>query len=64
MKLGGDRFLSRRHAAIQAGPAGLALADQKSRNGTYVRRGGSLHLNAGDIFLIGRQLLRVESVSL
>ena len=64
VKLGGDRFLSRRHAAIQAGPAGLVLADQKSRNGTYVRRGGSLLLNAGDIFLIGRQLLRVESVSL
>ncbi len=63
VKLGGDRFLSRRHAAVQAGPSGLVLVDQKSRNGTYVRRLGSLHLHAGDIFLIGRQLLRVEAVT-
>jgi len=63
VRLGADRFLSRRHAAVQAGDTGLALADQKSRNGTYIRRGGSLRLAAGDIFLIGRQLLRVEAVA-
>ncbi len=64
LRLGADRFLSRRHAAVQSGPAGVYLADQKSRNGTYIRRHESLRLVAGDIFLIGRQLLRVEAVSL
>lgn len=63
IRLGADRFLSRRHAAVQAAQQGLALADQKSRNGTYIRRRGSLRLQAGDIFLIGRQLLRVEAVT-
>jgi pSer/pThr/pTyr-binding forkhead associated (FHA) protein len=64
IRLGADRFLSRRHAALQAGAAGMCLADQKSRNGTYIRRRGSLRLQSGDIFLIGRQLLRVEAVTL
>jgi pSer/pThr/pTyr-binding forkhead associated (FHA) protein len=63
VRLGADRFLSRRHAAIQPGPDGLALVDQKSRNGTYVRCRGPLRLHAGDILLIGRQLLRVEAVA-
>jgi len=37
--------------------------DQKSRNGTYLRREGVLFLQAGDILLVGRQLLRVEALA-
>jgi len=60
---GTDRFMSRKHAAIQQTPSGLVLADLKSRNGTYLCRRGSLTLVHGDIFMIGRQILRVEAVT-
>jgi len=63
IRLGADRFLSRKHAALQPGANGPVLADLKSRNGTYIRRGGTLRLQAGDIFMIGRQLLRVEAIT-
>jgi pSer/pThr/pTyr-binding forkhead associated (FHA) protein len=64
LRLGGDRFMSRRHASIDKSPDGrLVLVDLGSRNGTYIRRRGVLTLNDGDILLIGRQLLRIEAVS-
>jgi len=63
IRFGADRFMSRRHAQVEQGPSGLLLVDQKSRNGTYLRREGVLLLEAGDILLIGRQLLRVEALA-
>lgn len=58
-----DRFMSRRHAAIQSDAAGIALTDLGSRNGTYIRCEGPLRLRDGDILLIGRQLLRIEAIA-
>lgn len=63
IRFAADRFMSRRHAQIEQGPSGLLLVDQKSRNGTYLRREGVLFLQAGDILLVGRQLLRVEALA-
>lgn len=63
IRFGGDRFMSRRHAQIEQGPDGPVLVDQKSRNGSYLRRAGVLSLEAGDILLVGRQLLRVEALA-
>lgn len=60
---GTDRYMSRKHAAIQQSANGLVLVDLKSRNGTYVCRRGQISLGAGDIFMIGRQILRVEVVA-
>lgn len=62
IRCGADRFMSRKHAAFQNGSGGLVLVDLKSRNGTYVRRRGSLSLVDGDVFMVGRQLLRIEAV--
>lgn len=63
IRFASDRFMSRRHAQIEPGPSGPLLVDQKSRNGTYLRREGTLFLEGGDILLIGRQLLRVEALA-
>lgn len=60
---GTDRFMSRKHAAIQTSGSGLALVDLKSRNGTYVCRRGQITLREGDIFMVGRQILRIETVA-
>ncbi len=60
---GTDRFMSRKHAAIQESGQGLVLVDFKSRNGTYVCRRGQISLGEGDIFMIGRQILRIETVA-
>lgn len=62
VRCGSDKFMSRKHAAIQNSPKGLALVDLKSRNGTYIRRRGVIKLNEGDVFMVGRQLFRVEAV--
>ncbi len=59
---GADRFMSRKHAAIQQSGSGLVLVDLKSRNGTYVCRRGQVLLGEGDIFMVGRQILRIEAV--
>ena len=63
VRCGADRFMSRKHAVIQMGAAGLVLVDMKSRNGTYVRRKGDLALGDGDVIMVGRQLLRFEALA-
>lgn len=60
---GTDRFMSRKHAAIQQSGSGLVLVDLKSRNGTYLCRRGQIPLGEGDIFMVGRQILRIETVA-
>ncbi len=60
---GTDRFMSRKHAAIQQSASGLVLVDLKSRNGTYLCRRGQISLGEGDIFMVGRQILRIETVA-
>ncbi|NOZ00915.1 MAG: FHA domain-containing protein [Deltaproteobacteria bacterium] len=58
-----DRFMSRKHAMLKKADKGFVLSDAGSRNGTYVCRRGTLALVDGDIFMIGRQMLRLEVVA-
>lgn len=60
---GTDRFMSRKHAAIQQSGSGLVLVDLRSRNGTYLCRRGQISLGEGDLFMVGRQILRIETVA-
>lgn len=61
LKFPNDRFMSRKHAAVDKSLNGLTLSDQGSRNGTYIRRHGPLFLKIGDVFTAGRQILRIEA---
>ena len=63
VRFGADRFMSRKHSIIKKADKGFVLVDQKSRNGTYICRRGTLALVDGDIFMIGRQMLRLEVVA-
>jgi pSer/pThr/pTyr-binding forkhead associated (FHA) protein len=57
-----DRAVSRRHAAVGAGEDGIVLVDIGSRNGTIVggqQIPGSVQIDLGQPFLIGRTMLRV-----
>ena len=62
LRYGADRFMSRKHATLKGTDKGLVLEDQGSRNGTYVQRRGPFSLGDGDLFLVGRQLLRIEAI--
>jgi pSer/pThr/pTyr-binding forkhead associated (FHA) protein len=56
-----DPFISGRHAEIAINPDGtFVLADQGSKNGTFVRIAGETPLVHGDYVFVGQQLLRVE----
>lgn len=63
IRFGTDRFMSRKHTFINKTDRGFVLSDQNSRNGTYLCRRGTLSLVDGDIFMIGRQMLRLEAVA-
>ncbi|MBL6974335.1 MAG: FHA domain-containing protein [Deltaproteobacteria bacterium] len=63
IRYGTDRFMSRKHTVIKKTDRGFVLSDQNSRNGTYLCRRGTLSLVDGDIFMIGRQMLRLEAVT-
>lgn len=54
----GDAYVSRRHAEIGAGDAGLYVVDLGSRNGTYINgrpipQRKEVPLQAGDVILFG-----------
>jgi pSer/pThr/pTyr-binding forkhead associated (FHA) protein len=55
-----DTFISSRHANLYYRDGRLAVRDEGSENGTYVRIQGSAELSPGDTFIVGDQLLRVE----
>ena len=55
-----DGFMSGRHARIVRRGASFVLADEDSRNGTFIRINGEVELKPGDMILIGRQLFRFE----
>ena len=58
-----DPAVSRRHAVLTPGPAGCAIADQGSSNGTFVngRRIQSETLRPGDEIAIGSSRFRYEA---
>lgn len=55
-----DVFISPRHANLFYRDGRLTVRDEGSANGTYVRVRGSVELSAGDTFIAGDQLLRVD----
>lgn len=55
-----DRFVSGRHASIGVGPEGARLRDLGSSNGTFVRIAQPTKLEAGDLLLVGKHLLRID----
>lgn len=55
-----DVFLSPRHAVLIYENGRLCVEDLHSLNGTYVKLREEIPLNAGDTFLMGRQVLRIQ----
>lgn len=55
-----DTFLSPRHALLQVEDGALYAEDLNSLNGTYLKIREELVLRPGDVFLMGRQVLRVQ----
>ncbi|HZS38069.1 MAG TPA: FHA domain-containing protein [Polyangia bacterium] len=57
-----DGYLSPRHAELVLNAAGLVLRDCGSLNGVFVKLAGEEELYDGDVFRIGQELLRFESL--
>jgi pSer/pThr/pTyr-binding forkhead associated (FHA) protein len=55
-----DGYVSSKHATITVGEGALAVKDLGSANGTFVRINGQAAVNAGDLLLVGEQILRVD----
>ena len=59
-----DSLLSPRHAALSIREGKLFLKDLKSQNGTFTKQRQDSELQAGDVFLIGRELFRFTTQSM
>lgn len=55
-----DAFLSPHHALLKVEDSALFAEDLHSLNGTYLKIRDELMLRPGDVFLMGRQVLRVQ----
>jgi pSer/pThr/pTyr-binding forkhead associated (FHA) protein len=55
-----DGYVSSKHATIIVNDGSLAVKDLGSANGTFVRINGQAAINAGDLLLVGEQILRVD----
>ncbi len=55
-----DAFLSPKHASLLIERDGVYIEDLYSLNGTFVKLRDEVTLSPGDIFLMGRQVLRFE----
>ena len=55
-----DGYVSSRHATISVAEGALAVKDMGSANGTFVRIAQQAAVNAGDLLLVGDQILRVD----
>jgi pSer/pThr/pTyr-binding forkhead associated (FHA) protein len=55
-----DGYVSSKHATIVVGDGSLQVKDLGSANGTFVRINGQAPVNAGDLLLVGEQILRVD----
>jgi pSer/pThr/pTyr-binding forkhead associated (FHA) protein len=58
-----DPHLAPRHARIVASLTGRVLTPLEARNGVYVRLRGAVDLQDGDYVLMGKQVLKFETVS-
>ena len=57
-----DPFLSPRHANFYYDNSQLMVRDEGSTNGVFVRIRGSVPIQPGDLFMVGKQLLRLDSI--
>jgi pSer/pThr/pTyr-binding forkhead associated (FHA) protein len=55
-----DGYVSSKHATITVGDGALAVKDLGSANGTFVRVNGQAAVTAGDLLLVGEQILRID----
>jgi pSer/pThr/pTyr-binding forkhead associated (FHA) protein len=55
-----DGYVSSKHATITVAEGQIAVKDLGSANGTFVRINGQAPVNAGDLLLVGEQILRVD----
>jgi pSer/pThr/pTyr-binding forkhead associated (FHA) protein len=55
-----DPFVSPRHANFFYRDGHLVVRDEGSLNGVYIRMRGTVQLAAGDTFLVGEQLFRLD----
>src|SRR2546425_783392 len=55
-----DGYVSSKHASITVGEGSLAVKDLGSANGTFVRVNGQAAVTAGDLLLVGEQILRID----
>ena len=55
-----DGYVSSKHATITVGEGSLAVKDLGSANGTFVRVNGQAAVTAGDLLLVGEQILRID----
>src|SRR5438067_480898 len=55
-----DGYVSSKHATITVGDESLAVKDLGSANGTFVRVNGQAAVTAGDLLLVGEQILRID----
>lgn len=53
-----DALLSQRHASLNKREGKLALKDLGSQNGTFIKQRQDSEINAGDVFVLGRELFR------
>lgn len=58
VRIEGDRFVSGRHAEVEARGEQVILRDLDSRNGTFLRLESGIELRHGDVAAVGRQLFR------
>lgn len=56
-----DRFVSPRHANLFYRDGRLVVRDEGSVNGVYVRVRGSVDVQAGDMFLAGEEVFRIDA---
>ena len=60
--LSGDEYVSRRHAHLFLSDGQLLIEDLSSSNGTFLGIRKPVAVEAGDEVLIGRNILRIETV--
>jgi pSer/pThr/pTyr-binding forkhead associated (FHA) protein/serine/threonine protein kinase len=58
----GDRFLSPRHGEIEIGSQGVTVRDLESLNGIFIKIAHEEPLASGDLFRVGQQLIRFDSM--
>lgn len=59
-----DALLSPTHCSVRIQEGKLLLKDQNSQNGTFVKQRQDSELAPGDVFLLGREIFRLETQSL